>query len=164
MRQSDRWGGSPLNSTGPQQVSQVGGSRNPMFLDVDHLSNMMVDVRRALHDGIETVHTVRHAGSLISLTPLLRSLRFNGPYRNFNSSVKPSECFGFRGWIWIGEFQIAVSNVASMEKLLAKIEIQVPSQMQNEVPKTISIRERSRPKLLFVKRGRPLVYATGVIP
>jgi hypothetical protein len=124
----------------------------PLITKIDHLSDVVLHMGRALHDNIETIERIGGNAGIIS-GPVLRQLRVDGSDDHGDGIGEAPKSLIFRWRIRIVEFARSVANVASVRDLRADVVIQIAREMEHKVAEAVSEGEGLLPELVFSQGG-----------
>src|ERR1700757_1073139 len=117
----------------------------------------MVQVAGAAKKKGDAIFGVGFALRSVRGRPIGFALIFDGGNYHRDRLVKSAQDFSLRQLSRLGEFQIAIADVAGAGESGADVVTEVSRQMQQKMPDTVSVRKRIAPELLLGKRVHPFV-------
>ncbi len=129
--------------------------------EVDHLSNVMLDVGGALQEDGEAGVEVGAVGG-VGAGPIFRGLIFYAGEDHGDGLVEETQGLVFGGRIGIIEFARAVANVAGLRDLRADVVVQVSGEVQHEMAEAVAGGVGLAPELGVGERGSEFADAGGV--
>src|SRR5882724_8587068 len=127
---------------------------------VDHLPDVVIQMRRALQNHVEPVGRIRTYRS-VWLRPVFRRLTANCPQHDVNRIIELLQCFCLGRACGLGKFPRAVPDVSRLRDLRSDVIVQIACEMQDQVAKTVSEWERLSPELFIAERPRQLANPAG---
>src|SRR5450755_3281181 len=109
----------------------------PLVAEINHLPDVMLDVRGALHDHVETRLRIR-AHTRIFRRPIVAGLRADGLEHHSNGVIKAFESFVFRRTTRVVKFARAVADISGLSDLRADVVVEIPGEVQHQMSKAVA--------------------------
>src|SRR5262245_13185396 len=124
---------------------------------------MVLKMGRASEECRESVIQRVPTCCAILSPPGIRCLRLKRLAHQRHSLIKSPQDLFLRWRVALGEFPIPITHISRLSDLRADIVIQIPNNMQRQMPKAIPVRIGLRPKFLFREFLRKSAYSLSAV-